>query len=388
MRRILVLSLAVTLLSVAGFSQSIDKAKLDAYFDTLATYDKFMGSVAIAQGDRLIYSKSVGFTNVEQGLEASENSKYRIGSITKTFTAVLTLMAMEEGKLSLNQTLDTYFPAIGNARKITMEHLLYHRSGIHNHVDKLVMWNLHTQPITEERMIEMIIAHGNDFEPDTQMAYSNPNYILLTYILERIYEKPFPELLEEKITKPLGLKNTYLKGKINTSMGESNSYHSIDDYWVLAPELDVSQGEGAGAMTSTPTDLVVFSHALFTGKLLSESSLAKMTTVKDRFGMGLFQLPFYDKTGFGHSGGIDGFHAIFGYFPTGDISIAYTSNGLNFNGNDISIAMLHAAYGMPFDIPEFTTFHITDEELDQYLGTYASEQIPLQLTIVHRYGIL
>ena len=99
MKRTLILSLAVNLISFAGFSQSIDKAKLDAYFDVLASNNRFMGSVSIAQGDKLIYSKSVGFSDVEQGLRASENSKYRIGSISKTFTAVLTLKALEEGKL-------------------------------------------------------------------------------------------------------------------------------------------------------------------------------------------------------------------------------------------------------------------------------------------------
>ena len=126
MKRIVILSLAVSFVSFVGFSQNIDKAKLDAYFDALASNNRFMGSVAIAQGDKLIYSKSVGFTDVDQGLIASESSKYRIGSITKTFTAVLTLKAVEEGKLNLSETIDKYFPTIGNADKITIEHMLHH----------------------------------------------------------------------------------------------------------------------------------------------------------------------------------------------------------------------------------------------------------------------
>ena len=172
MKRTLILSLAVSLISFAGFSQNIDKAKLDTYFDALASNNRFMGSVAIAQGDKLVYSKSVGFTDVEQGLKASEISKYRIGSISKTFTAVLTLKAVEEGKLSLSETIDKYFPTIGNADKITIEHLLRHRSGLHNHVDEFVNSNRHTQPITEKEMIEVITKGGNEFEPDTKMAYN------------------------------------------------------------------------------------------------------------------------------------------------------------------------------------------------------------------------
>ncbi|MCL2726771.1 MAG: beta-lactamase family protein [Bacteroidales bacterium] len=388
MKRVLILSLTVSLISFAGFSQGIDKAKLDAYFDALASNHRFMGSVAIAQGDRLVYSKSVGFSDVEQGMKASENSKYRIGSITKTFTAVLTLQAVEEGKLSLSETIDKFFPTIGNADKITIEHLLRHRSGLHNHVDELVNSNRHTQSITEKEMIEVIIKGGSEFEPDTKMAYSNPNFILLTYILEKIYEKPFSKILEDKITNPLGLKNTYMNGKIDTQNGECNSYIFLNDRWVLAPELDVSQAVGAGAMTSDPTDLLKFSHALFNGKLISENSLTKMMTIKDRFGMGLALIPFYDKTGFGHSGGIDGFRSLFAYLPTGEISFAYTSNGMNFNGNDIAIAVLSASYNMAFEIPEFLTYELTEEDLDMYLGVYSSKQIPLMITITKANGKL
>jgi CubicO group peptidase (beta-lactamase class C family) len=313
-------------------------------------------------------------------MKASENSKYRIASVTKTFTAVLALKAEEENKLSLSQTIDKWFPTIGNADKITIEHMLYHRSGLHNHVDEFVNSNRHTQPITETEMIEVIIKGGNDFEPDTKMAYSNPNYILLTYILEKIYEKPFSKILEEQIANPLGLKNTYLGEKINTQKGECNSYTFLNN-WELAPELDISQALGAGAMTSTSADLVTFIHALFSGKLIYENSLMKMKIIKDFFGMGLIQVPFDNKTGFGHTGGIDGFRSVFGYFPTGDISFAYTSNGMNFNGNDISIAVLSAAYNIPFEIPEFTTYELTAEDLDKYLGVYSSKQLPLKMTI-------
>ena len=388
MKRRLVLSLAISLISFAGISQDIDKAKLDAYFDALGNNNRFMGSVAIFKNNELIYSRSVGFADIEHGLKADENSKYRIGSITKTFTAVLILKAIEEGKLSLNETIDKYFPSIGNAGKITIEHMLRHRSGLHNHVDEFVKSNRHTQPITEKEMIEIIIKGGNEFEPDTKMAYSNPNYILLSYILEKIYKKPFSKILQDKITIPLELKNTYMDGKINTTNGECNSYNFLNDSWELAPELDVSQAIGAGAITSTPTDMVKFSHALFSGKLISENSLTKMKTIKDHYGMGLIQVPFYDKTGFGHTGEIDGFRSVFANFPTGEISFAYTSNGLNFNGNDISIAILSAVNNKPFEIPSFTTLDITDEELDQYLGVYSSKQLPLKITITKNNGKL
>jgi len=238
---------------------------------------------------------------------------------------------------------------------------------------------LHTQPKTEAEMIEIIIKSGNDFAPDEKMAYSNSNYILLTYILEKIYKKQYSEILREKIVNPLGLKNTYLGGKINTQNGECNSYIFSNKGWEHQAETDSSQALGAGAIVSTSTDLIKFSYALFNGKLISGNSLLQMKTIQDFYGMGLIQMPFYDKTGFGHTGGIDGFRSVFAYFPTGEISFAQTSNGLNFNGNDISIAILSAVYDKPFEIPKFT--RLTDEELDKYLGVYSSKQLPIKVTI-------
>ena len=382
MKRTFTLPVLVVIVSTfAGFSQNIDSAKLDAYFETLFEHNRFMGSVAIAQGGELIYSKTIGFADVEQGIKANENSKFRIGSITKTFTAVLTLKAVEENRLDLNQTIDKWFPTIGYADKITIEYLLRHRSGLHNFTDEWVSSGRHTQPKTEQEIIETIIQSGNDFLPNARTSYSNAGYFLLTFILERVFEKPFSKILDTKIVQPFGLKNTRLGERINTQNNESNSYTFLNNVWNREAEFDMSQVLGAGAIISTSTDLVAFSHALFSGKLISENSLQQMKTIQDHFGMGLIQMPFHNRTGFGHSGGIDGFRSIFAYFSDGEVSIALISNGLNFNFNDITIAVLNAAYNMPFEIPEFTTFNAAYVDLNQFTGVYSSRQIPLQMTI-------
>ena len=101
---------------------------------------------------------------------------------------------------------------------------------------------------------------------------------------------------------------------------------------------------GAGAIVSTPIDLVKFSNALFNGKLLKAESLEKMKTIKDGYGMGLFQIPFYDKVSYGHTGGIDGFTSVFSHFDDNNVSYALTSNGSDFNNNNISIAVLRAVF--------------------------------------------
>lgn len=363
-----------------GFSQNLDKAKLDNYFNTLEQNNKFMGSVAVSKNGEIIYTKSIGLADVENNVKATENSRYRIGSISKTFTAVLVLKAVEDNRLDLNQTIDKWFPTIANAKKITIKHLLSHRSGIHNFTDDkdYLTWN--TQPKTEKEMIEIIATGGSDFNPDSKAKYSNSNFVLLSYILEKTFAKSYSDLLQELIVKPIGLTNTYVFGKINPKNNECKSYRFART-WKLEPETDFTIPLGAGAIISTPRDLTKFADALFGGQLLTNESLELMKTIKDGYGIGLFQIPFYKSLSYGHTGGIDGFSSVYSHFTDDKISYALISNGTNFNNNDISIAVLSAVYNKPYEIPVLTTYILASEDLDKYLGVYASKQIPLKITI-------
>lgn len=378
-KAILTTALFLTLGQI-GFSQNLDKTKLDNYFNALEQNSKFMGSVAVSKNGEIIYTKSNGFADVENKVKATENSKYRIGSISKSFTTVLILKAVEQKKLNTNQTIDKWFPTIKNTKKITVNHLLSHRSGIHNFTDDkdYLTWN--TKPKTEKEMIEIIAKGGSDFNPDSKAEYSNSNFVLLTYILEKTYTKSYSDLLQEFIVKPIGLKNTYVFGKINPSNNECKSY-SFSGSWKTETETDFTVPLGAGAITSTPSDLTIFADALFSGKLLTNESLEIMKTIKDGYGIGLFQIPFYKSVGYGHTGGIDGFSSVYSYFSDDKISYALISNGTNMNNNDISISVLSAIYDKPYEIPVFTTFTLTSEDLDKYLGVYASKQIPMKITI-------
>lgn len=380
MTRKILITLLIGALTQIGFAQTFDKAKLDNYFNALQENNKFMGSVAVSKNGEIIYTKSIGVADVENNIKATENYKYRIGSISKSFTTILVLKTVEEKKLDLNQTIDKWFPTIKNAKEITVKLLLSHRSGIHNFTDDkdYLTWN--TQPKTEKEMVEIITKGGSDFDPDSKAEYSNSNFVLLTYILEKTYKKSYSELLQKYIAKPIGLKNTYVFGKINLSNNECKSYKFVGT-WKLEPETDFTVPVGAGAIISTPSDLTKFADALFSGKLLKPESLNIMETIKDGYGSGLFQIPFYNHIGYGHTGGIDGFSSVYSHFADDNISYALTSNGTNINNNDISIAVLSAVYDKPYEIPTFTTFNLTSEDLDKYLGVYASTQIPLKITI-------
>jgi D-alanyl-D-alanine carboxypeptidase len=377
---VLTTALLLTISQIAFSQTNFDKAKLDNYFNALEVNNKFMGSVAVSKNGEIIYTKTIGLADVEKNVKATKNFKYRIGSISKSFTAVLALKAVEDKKLDLNQTIDKWFPTITNANKITVKNLLNHRSGIHNFTDDKDYLTWHTNAKTESEMVEIIAKGGSDFNPDSKAEYSNSNFVLLTYILEKTFAKSYSSLLQELIIKPIGLTNTYVFGKINPNNNECKSY-SFAGNWKIEPETDFTIPLGAGAIISTPSDLTKFADALFGGKLLKTESLEIMKTVKDGYGIGLFQIPFYKNIGYGHTGGIDGFSSVYSHFADDKISYALISNGTNFNNNNISIAVLSAVYDKPYEIPVFTTFRLTSEDLDKYLGIYASTQIPLKITI-------
>lgn len=377
----------LTLLTQFGFSQTFDKAKLNNYFQALETNNKFMGSVALSQNGKIIYTKQLGFSDLDNKIKPNDTTKYRIGSISKTFTSVLVLKAIEEKKLNLTDKIDKFFPTIKNAQKITIRNLLNHRSGIPNLTAKEDFFKWNTQKKTEKQVIEIIAKMGSDFEPDSKAEYSNSNFVLLTFILQKIHKKEYAKLLVEKIAKPIGLKNTYFGKPTNINENECYSY-TFKGNWIKEAETDMSIPLGAGAIVSSPSDLTQFADALFSGKLVSTQSLELMKTLKDNYGMGLFQVPFNQKKGYGHSGGIDGFTSVLYHFADSDVSVALTSNGTNFENNNILIALLSAIYDNPYEIPTFKTLEVTSEDLDKYLGLYASTQTPLKITITKNDKIL
>jgi len=380
MVKIILFTLIVGLTIQKGFTQTFDKTKLDNYFDTLEANNKFMGSVAISENGAIIYTRQIGYSDIDTKIKPDDNTKYRIGSISKTFTTVLIFKAIDEGKLRLTDKIDTYFPTIKNANNITISDLLYHRSGIHDFTanEDYLKWD--TEKKSENEMIEIISKGGSDFEPGTKTKYSNSNFVLLSYILQDLYKKDYAKLLNEEIIKPIGLKNTYYGKKTNIKDNECYSY-SWKGNWVKEAETDMSIPMGAGAIVSTPGDLTNFANALFSGKLVPEKDLDLMETLKDNIGMGLFSVPFYDKFGYGHNGAIDGFTSVMCHFADDNVSTALTSNGTNFDNNEILIALLSAVYDKPYEIPTFKTFEVTSADLDKYLGVYSSKQTPLKVTI-------
>ncbi|WP_118950868.1 serine hydrolase domain-containing protein [Taibaiella helva] len=372
---------ATLLLHSLSYAQSFNQAKMDSLFSALESKDKAMGSICIRQNGKEIYRRSMGYSFADLQKKAGASTKYRIGSITKMFTATMVLQLAEEKKIDLAAPLARYFSRVPNAAKITIRQMLQHHSGIHNFTDDEAYQGYMQQTKSEAEMLDIIVKGGSDFEPGTKGAYSNANYVLLGYIVEKVTKKPYAKALQERVCSKAGLKNTYMGGKAEAAKDESRSYEYRNG-WQLMPETDMSIPGGAGGIVSTPGDLGLFIEALFAGKLISIASLELMKTMQDDYGLGMFVFPFDDKRAYGHNGGIDGFSSLLGYIPADKLAFAYCGNGSSsFSTNDIAIGALSILYNKPYVIPAFNTITVSTEQLDRYTGTYSSKQLPLKITI-------
>lgn len=368
-------------------AQSFQKEKLDTLFARLDRYGKFMGNVALYKDGQLLYQQAVGYVDTIKGRKADLHTKYRVGSITKSFTAVLIMKAVEEKKLSLDDKLANWFPSIRKADSISIRQMMGHRSGITNFTDapNFLSWNAKVH--SQEQILEKIIKGGSKFSPGTSFDYSNSGYFLLGMILEKIYQRPYAEVLYKKIIRPLKLKETSIGGKIDPVKNECRSF-LFTGLWLTSPETDLSVPFSAGNIISTANDICLFAEALFNGKIVSAERLREMETFTDHVGLGLFEFPYGVKRGYGHTGGIDAFSAVYGYFKDGRVNMALLSNGTSITNNDISVALISAAYGDSVKVPDFSVKQLSAEELNQYVGVYSSKQIPLKLTFTVKKGKL
>ncbi|MUP47363.1 class A beta-lactamase-related serine hydrolase [Gramella sp. BOM4] len=373
--------ICMTFVSSHITAQDFNKKKMDSLFDKLEQRDKSMGSLSIFQDGEEVYSRTIGYADFEKKQAANSETKYRIGSITKTFTAVMIFKMVENGKLELSTKLSQFFPDLPNAEKIDMENLLNHTSGLFNFTSSDDYTSYMTEEKSREEMLDLIKRNGAIFEPGEKNEYSNTNYILLTYILEDLSGKSYSSLLQEMIVAPLNLRDTEFGGKITPSQNEARSYRK-EEGWILEEETHMSIPLGAGGMISTPYDLNVFFTALFNHKLLSQESLDKMTTITDRYGLGLFEFPFHELRAFGHDGGIDGFSSTAAYFPSEDMTISFISNASEVGVNDILIGVLSIYFGKEYEIPEFPeSIQLPTSVLEKYVGVYSAENFPVKLEI-------
>jgi D-alanyl-D-alanine carboxypeptidase len=376
-----ILTLATTSGSTS-FGQHLNVIKLDSFFNILATKGLAMGSLAISKNGVIQYKKAIGYSYIstDKKILADTGTKYRIGSATKMFTAVMIFQLIEEGKIRLGQKLAIFFPELPNSDKITIQEMLYHRSGLHDYTHDTDFPSWMDKPKSHEELLKIIKEKGSDFAPGTKADYCNTNFLLLGYIIEKICQMSYADALKERITAKLNLKNTYFGKPIDTADHESASYKYSGNSWIKQKQTDLTIHGGAGSIVSTPSDMVTFINALFSGKLILKADLVKMETTIDDYGMGMFPNKYGDKHSFGHNGRIEEFYSALWYFPGEKLSFAYCTNGIDFPRTDILEGMLKICFNEPFSIPFTRDTVARSEELDKYLGQYASEQIAVNCT--------
>ena len=333
------------------FGENFDRNKMDTFLSTLEEDNLGMGSVAIFKNGVLDYQKSYGQADIANGISATAQTKYRIASITKTFTASMIMQLIEENSLTLSTTLDNYFPELPNSSLITIEHLLRHRSGLFNYTDTAYGTDIVTQSATQQQLIDLFIENGTVFEPNAQTIYSNTNYVVLGFIIESIDQKSFSDALRDRITIPLGLTNTYNGGAIETSNNEALSYNPQSNDWILATETNTTLVNGTGSIVSNPEDLNTFYYELFSGNVVSQTSLQSMQNMVENYGFGMFTIPFFQKTAFGHTGQLDGFQSATLHFPNDNVTVSHTFNGVSMPSNDVLVGILSIYSGLEYTLP-------------------------------------
>lgn len=391
--RIVLGTLLTLALFTTGYAQTLDKARLDQFFDRLAEKNKAMGSLVIAQDGKALYNRAIGYSQISdtEKKPLTGESRFRIGSITKMFTAAMILQLVEEGKLELTDTLSKFLPQVPNAEKITIAQILSHRSGIPNvKREQNARGNVNMTPMTKDEHLALIVRARPDFEPDTRSLYSNSGYFILGLIIEKLTGKPYEVVLQEKIAAKIGLKDTYMTtGNIDVSRKECLTYFILPGGdWKEVPETHPSIFFSAGAIVSTPNDLARFIEALFDGKIVSKESLDQMKTTKDGEGFGMVTFPFAGKTFYGHTGGADNYGAWLAYLPEEKLAVAYTTNAKVYPVKDIISGVIDIYYNRPFEIPAFESVAVSPEVLDQYTGVYSMPEAPVKFTISREGSIL
>jgi D-alanyl-D-alanine carboxypeptidase len=379
-------------LFTAGYAQTLDKAKLDQFFDRLAEKNKAMGILTIAKDGKVLYNRAIGYSQIN-GTEKkplTAANRFRIASITKMLTAAMILQFVDEGRLKLTDTLDKFLPQIPNAKKITIGQILGHRSGIPNvRRDQNSQGNVYTTPITKDEMLALIVKATPDFEPGTKNSYSNSGYFLLGLILEKLTGKSYEEVLKEKITSKIGLKDTYTAtGNIDVNKNEALTYFNLGGDWKQGTETHPSVFFGGGQIVSTSNDLAKFIQALFDGKIVSKEGLDQMKTMTNGEGLGMMPFTFAGKTFYGHTGGGDNYGAWLSYEPEEKLAVAYTTNAKVYPVDNIVRGVIDIYYNKPFTIPALEGIAVSPEVLEKYVGVYSTPEVPQKWTITRDGGTL
>ena len=368
-------SLALVLAAPAAAQDAakIDPARMDTVVRADADKGEFMGVVLVARDGEILFDKGYGSANLEWKIANDGDTKFRLGSISKQFTAAAILLLQERGKVSLDAPIKSYLPDAPAAwDKVTVRNLLTHSAGIPNFTSFDDYGKQKTLAATTASLTARFRDKPLDFQPGEKFAYSNSGYILLTAIVEKASGQPYAAFVADNIFKPMGMADSGYDSHATVIARRAAGYSRSPAGMVNADYIDMSIPQGAGALYSTAHDLHKWQRGLFGGKLLKPDSLkAYLTPFKSNYALGVTVVTRDGATTVSHGGGIEGFNTWLGYDPDRKLTVVVLAN-LNGNAPDrLGQAMLTLARGGNVTLAsERKAITLAPEALTAYAGSY------------------
>jgi len=352
-------------------------------------------AVAVMRGDDTLLATGYGFADLENEVPATARTVYRLGSLTKQFTAVAIMQLFEQGKVALDSPMTVYLPAFPTqGHRVTVRHLLTHTSGIKSYTSLGPEWQDKVRlDLTHEQLLALIRDKPFDFSPGDRFLYDNSGYYLLGMIIEQVSGQTYGDYLRDHVFRPLGLSSTSYCDERPLIKRRARGYVRADSAggFANADPLSMTQPYAAGSLCSDVLDLLVWERALQTNRLISAASYAQMitpgklnngTTTGYGFGLGLSQLDGHRRVS--HSGGINGFQTELDYYPDDSLTVVALINTEGSNPGRIAERLARTAMGIPDPIVK--DLPLTDAERARYAGTYTLG--PLQLRVFTSGGQL
>ncbi len=350
-------------------------SNVDTYMQALVGLDRFSGSILIAREGDVLVSKGYSLANREHGVPNTPQTKFRIGSVTKQFTAMAILMLQHQGKLQVQEPISKVLPDCPNAwQRVTIHHLLNHTSGIPEHTDRLDWKTTGRSPLAVQDLIDLFKDRPLDFQPGEDHRYSNSGYIVLGQIIEQVARMSYEAFVNEHMFEPLGMANTGYDWNNRVLEHRAMGYDLRNDRFVNADYLDMSIPYAAGALYSTVEDLLLWDQALYTERLVPKSSLEAMFMLSPflaNYGYGIGIGQQFNRKVVGHGGGIHGFLAHLDRYIDEKVCIVVLSNLTNSNPHEVARTLAAVAFDEAYDVPKMnTSIQLEPGVYESYVGEY------------------
>jgi CubicO group peptidase (beta-lactamase class C family) len=339
----------------------------------------FTGTILVARDGQPMISKGYGMADYELSVPNSSQTVFRLGSITKQFTAMAIMMLQERAKLSVSDPICKYLEKCpATWQPVTIRNLLTHTSGVPNYTESADFFEkVATAPYTSASLVDIFRDKPLDFAPGEKYRYSNSGYHLLGLIIEKTSGVSYARFLGDNIFKPLGMKSTGYDDSRALVPNRARGYALTGDSFVNANYLNMAIPYAAGSLYSTTEDLLRWDQALYTEKLVSRKSLDEMFTPFKDSGPGVGYAygwnigKRFDRPMTGHGGGINGFATNIIRFPADHVTVIVLSNNESARAPGIATTLAAIVFGAPYDIPvERKSITLPSATLDRYVGQY------------------